>query len=626
MTLRSGLASIDFSTGRVTSWNPDVSVSGGLGVNAIVMANDKIIAGGSFTNVGATNLSIPYLAAFDTLTGLPIQSPNWQGSAGGTVHALLVTGNRLYIAGDFYGLDGTSRDYLGVVDKNVGTLYPWHPIFDNGGVWSLASSGSKVFASGFFNHVNGITRSYAAAFDTTNDTLTAWDPEPGYLCFSMATLGDKVYLGGGFYGIGGNSSIKSLAAVDTATGALIPGFNANFYLALTVYAMAAVDTELIIGGQMSSSYSPYRSALAYLSANTGAVSSFNSHMNLDVGTATVYAIGLGYHTLVVGGQFLNLNYFPQANLAAFGDNSIDVGPKLKIVPDTLATGYVIVGTYKDTTVTLENVGTAPLYITNAVSTKATYSARPTVVTIQPGQSVIDTIRFTPTTVDEENALILYTSNSPTNPDTLWVSGRIEAPLSVEVTSFAATPGVGEVALSWKTQSEIDVAGFNVLREEPGQPGFVLISSYLSNDKLRGLGTSPTGRTYGFTDAKVVSGKKYQYKLQSVSTDGSTENLNTVSATVGVPASYALYQNYPNPFNPTTTIRFDLKEASIVVLDLYNVLGQKLVENNYGTMNAGRYEEAINMDAFSSGVYYYRVAAVGIDGEKFVSIKKLVLMK
>ena len=430
-TGRSGLASIDFATGRVTSWNPNVSVSGGLGVNAIVLANDKIIAGGSFTNVGSSNLSIPYLAAFDTLTGLPIQSPNWHGTAGGTVHALLVMGNRLYVGGDFFGLDAASRDYLGALDKNTGTLYPWHPIFDNGGVWSLASSGSKVFASGFFNQVNGITRGYAAAFDTTNDSLTHWDPEPGYFCYALASLGDKVYLGGSFFSFTGSPSTKSLAAVDTATGALVPGFNANFFLALTVYALAVNDTDLIAGGQMSSSYSPFRSALAYFNSSTGAVESFNAHMNEDIGTATVYSLALANHTLVVGGQFVAPSYFPQSNLAAYGDNSIDFSPKLEIVPDTLVFGNVGVGEFKDTTVTLFNIGTGDLHISNATSTKASFSARPTSLVIQPGQSSIDTIRYTRTTVDLTAALILYYSDCPTNPDTLWVKGGPDVPLAVE---------------------------------------------------------------------------------------------------------------------------------------------------------------------------------------------------
>ncbi len=94
----------------------------------------------------------------------------------------------------------------------------------------------------------------------------------------------------------------------------------------------------------------------------------------------------------------------------------------------------------------------------------------------------------------------------------------------------------------------------------------------------------------------------------------------------VPAMYALYQNYPNPFNPSTTILFDLKETSSVRLEIYNVLGQRILEENYGTMNGGEYSRNINLSSFASGMYFYRLVADGSNGDHFVAIKKLLLMK
>ncbi len=622
-TTRNGLASIDFATGRITSWNPNAT---GGQVHAICLANDKIIAGGEFTNVGFSNLSIPYLAAFDTTNGNPIQSPSWYGQAGGIVRTLLAVGNRLYVGGDFYGLGGYSRAYLGALNKSTGNLLSWHPLLDNGGVWSMASLGSKVFVSGFFNHIYGVTRDYAAAFDTTTDSLTAWDPEPGYLCYSLATLDTEVFLGGGFFGVGSNSSIKSLAAVDTAAGALEAGFNSNFAIALTVYAMAAIDTELIIGGNISSSYSPSRSALAYLNATTGAVEAFNAHMNEDISTATVYALALSNHTLVVGGQFVAPSYFPQANLAAFSDNSIVVGPKLKIVPDTISFGYVWDGQQKDTTVTLENIGSAEINITSVTSTSPQFSVNPTIISIPAGGSIPDSIKLTASGTGHVVALIIYSSNSTTNPDTVWVDARPESSLPVEVTSFSAKDQEESVIVSWKTQSEINLAGFNLLRLDPGATTFRLISSYKSNDKLRGLGTSTSGQSYEFKDDKVSSGKKYQYMLQSVSTNGTVSDAGTINLIVDLPKDFALYQNYPNPFNPTTNVRFDLKETSSVKLSIYNAIGQILSAIDLGRMDAGRYSEEVNLSQFSSGVYFYRITAAGIDGQQFTSFRKLVLIK
>ncbi len=199
-------------------------------------------------------------------------------------------------------------------------------------------------------------------------------------------------------------------------------------------------------------------------------------------------------------------------------------------------------------------------------------------------------------------------------------------LAVEFSSFTATTDVNSVTLSWQTKSETGIAGFNVLRRNPASAAFTLIGSYINDDSLRGLGTSATGRTYNFLDSKVISGMSYEYKIQSVSMDGTISDLSTLSVEVGVPKDYALYQNYPNPFNPSTTLRFDLKQASSVKLDIYNVLGQRVEYWNYGMMDAGRYNEVVDMSRFASGVYYYRINAIGNDGEKFVSVRKLVLMK
>ena len=199
-------------------------------------------------------------------------------------------------------------------------------------------------------------------------------------------------------------------------------------------------------------------------------------------------------------------------------------------------------------------------------------------------------------------------------------------LAVKATDFLATADAGSATLTWKSQSEDDNAGYNILREDPGTSAFKLISSYTSDNSLKGLGTSSTGRTYSFTDQHVQSGATYKYRIQSVSTNGSVADLSTLSVTIDVPKTYALYQNYPNPFNPSTTVRFDLKQASTVTLEVFNTLGQRVEYWSYGVMNAGRYNEVVNMSQLASGIYLYRITAVGNNGERFSSIKKLVLMK
>lgn len=95
---------------------------------------------------------------------------------------------------------------------------------------------------------------------------------------------------------------------------------------------------------------------------------------------------------------------------------------------------------------------------------------------------------------------------------------------------------------------------------------------------------------------------------------------------GVPASFGLSQNFPNPFNPATAIDYQLPVSSTVSLYVYNVLGQRILERDYGSQTAGYYREIIQMDRFASGVYFYRISAAGKDGRAFNSTMKMLLMK
>jgi len=199
-------------------------------------------------------------------------------------------------------------------------------------------------------------------------------------------------------------------------------------------------------------------------------------------------------------------------------------------------------------------------------------------------------------------------------------------LPVEATNFLASANDGSVTLTWRTQTEVSNAGFNILREDPGMSSFSQIANFNSDDRLRGAGTSTAPKSYSFTDNNVISGAGYKYKIQSVSTTGVTEDVSTLSVFVDVPKSYEVYQNYPNPFNPSTTIRFDLSQPSNVTLEVCNVLGQRVVDESKGLMNAGRYNENIDLSHSASGVYYYRITALGANGERFVSMKKMMLIK
>lgn len=85
--------------------------------------------------------------------------------------------------------------------------------------------------------------------------------------------------------------------------------------------------------------------------------------------------------------------------------------------------------------------------------------------------------------------------------------------------------------------------------------------------------------------------------------------------------YSLDQNYPNPFNPTTTINYQVKDAGMVKLTVFNVLGQtvSVLVDEYKVN--GAYKANFDASALSSGFYFYR-----LEINSFVSVKKMMLIK
>jgi hypothetical protein len=87
------------------------------------------------------------------------------------------------------------------------------------------------------------------------------------------------------------------------------------------------------------------------------------------------------------------------------------------------------------------------------------------------------------------------------------------------------------------------------------------------------------------------------------------------------ADYSLAQNYPNPFNPTTNIKFRLPETSEVVIDVFNLLGQRIETVINRRMPAGTHIIQFDGSNLASGVYLYRINA-----GPFQQVKKMLLVK
>ena len=190
-------------------------------------------------------------------------------------------------------------------------------------------------------------------------------------------------------------------------------------------------------------------------------------------------------------------------------------------------------------------------------------------------------------------------------------------IPVELTSFAAVTDNRNVTLNWSTATELNNSGFQVERSSG--------SAYEVVGFVAGSGTTTEIRNYNFVDQNVASGT-YSYRLKQVDFDGTFEYSNAIEVEVVGVKEFALGQNYPNPFNPSTTINFSLAVDSKVSLKIFDVLGQEVATLINGQMAAGSQKVSFDASSLNSGVYFYRIDASGVDGQKFSSVKKMILTK
>lgn len=193
------------------------------------------------------------------------------------------------------------------------------------------------------------------------------------------------------------------------------------------------------------------------------------------------------------------------------------------------------------------------------------------------------------------------------------------PIPVEMTSFTAAVVSNTVELKWQTATETNNRGFEIYKSVSGSPfskiGFVA-----------GNGTTTEAKSYSFVDRDVRAGENYGYRIKQIDFDGTFEYSKVVNVNGITPTEFSLDQNYPNPFNPSTNISYSVPVKSEVTLEVYNLIGQKIMTLVQGSVEAGKHFVQMNGSSMASGIYLLKINAVGENGSQFTSSKKMTLMK
>ena len=93
-------------------------------------------------------------------------------------------------------------------------------------------------------------------------------------------------------------------------------------------------------------------------------------------------------------------------------------------------------------------------------------------------------------------------------------------LPVSLSSFLPKRTAAGVVIKWATQSELNNAGFNILRSATKTGEFVVINPTM----IQGAGTTGEKHTYSYTDKTAKPNIVYYYQIEDVSFDGNRQRL------------------------------------------------------------------------------------------------------
>jgi hypothetical protein len=297
---RNRLAAFKVSTGQLTSWNPNANGT----VLALAASSDgtRVFAGGDFTAVGGRTRN--RLAKLDSVTGAV---SSWRPSASSTVRALALKGSRLYAGGTFSTMNGASVNRLAAVDVSSGAVATDFKPRPNAGVRSLAVApdGTRLYVAGSFTTIGGTSRRYLAAVSPSSGSARSWAPNPGWFAYAVTVSSDGSRIFAGGAGTGGHIASWSPSSNTPRWDKTLDG---------DVNAVALTGGALYLGGHFHTVADRAREKLAALDPATGAVDPWNPGANSVAG---VYAVRAGSNALHVGGDFTVVGGRSQPRYAQF---------------------------------------------------------------------------------------------------------------------------------------------------------------------------------------------------------------------------------------------------------------------------------------------------------------------
>jgi len=190
---------------------------------------------------------------------------------------------------------------------------------------------------------------------------------------------------------------------------------------------------------------------------------------------------------------------------------------------------------------------------------------------------------------------------------------------VELTSFTAQYIGNTTQLNWTTATELNNLGFEVQRS-------TYANDFVTIGFVPGNGTTTEAQNYSYIDKTTLPNTNYAYRLKQMDFSGTYTYSEVINLGESLSLNFELAQNYPNPFNPSTTVSIGLPVKSDISLDVYNIVGEKVLTLYNGELEAGNYNYTVDASSLTSGIYIYVLNAIGENGNHSTSSRKMTLLK
>ena len=132
---------------------------------------------------------------------------------------------------------------------------------------------------------------------------------------------------------------------------------------------------------------------------------------------------------------------------------------------------------------------------------------------------------------------------------------------------------------------------------------------------------------------TVTGDMGTSEMLSIATSRFNTVMNEQGHEITFPNEYKLYKNFPNPFNPSTTISYDLKEWSLVRINIYDLLGRNILDLEQRIKPPGHHTFKFHSKdrkgfKLPSGIYFYQLIVNDSMNKKelFSETEKMMIVK